>query len=84
MSLVMDRFDYHEAYPNGMDEDDMAVWNEAVERNCDHESAFDYMMGTDRTNCHCPDCGRYVEADSDEELDADTLAEIRASKYMDF
>jgi len=71
MSLYMDQANIHDAYgPNGPDEEDVAVWHEAVDRNCQHEAAHDYMSERSRPSCCCPDCGSRVAARSAEEQEA--------------
>lgn len=52
MSLTMTADEYWEAYPNGMDADDMEVWDEAVAR--DQADECDCTRAEDG---YCPDCG---------------------------
>lgn len=78
MALVMDASEFAETYPNGMDDDDRAVWNEAVERNCDHDEAVRVSEVLGRDRLRCPTCGEEVSASeilTAWELDAEARAE---------
>lgn len=78
MALVMDASEFAEAYPNGMDEDDRAVWAEAVARCCDHDEAVRAAETLGRDRLHCPTCGEEVSASeilTAWELDAEARAE---------
>lgn len=67
----MTQADIHDAYgPNGPDAEDVAAWHMAVDRNCQHEAAHEYMNDQNRQSSHCPDCGRQVLARTHEEQEA--------------
>ena len=64
MSLIMDSEQMRDAYgPDGPDAEDLAIWKEAVERNCDHLDALDLMESSGRDSIYCPTCGTEVERD---------------------
>ena len=51
MSLNMTADEFHESYPDGMDSEDLAAWNLAVDREADDCECVNAEDG------FCPDCG---------------------------
>lgn len=80
MSLVMTASEFAEAYPNGMDDDDLAAWNHAVEKSCDHGDAIEVAEQIGRDRLYCPTCGVEVSASAiraEWEAEAEMEAERR-------